>query len=411
MRANLLLLFVLNLGFVLFPVIAPDYDPGASSALFAGELAAFGRVLSSGLTPLIMAAMIALALAGGRPLPLRPGMLFPALAVSALMCISAALADTVVVETLAMGVFFVVVVLYLTVMQAHPEGSATVLAVFRAYFAVWMIAPLIVLLADSSTLPLFVSIAGGDISYHGLTDSRVGFGLWISAFLLLVGTPRSRVAWLLAIVAIILLLLSQSRAALFGLLLAGTYGLLRDPARKARALLRVVALAALVAVPLLLWSIFGREDAFNVSEDRALIFSRFLEYVGQHWLFGSGSMKLIELPEYDRIDVPAHNFVLQAIANYGVLTLVAYLAFFIGLFRTLRSTRARMMLIFLLVYGLYQPVQGTGNYFNPITLLFFLVIFAVDNVERQPARQAGTAAGLAFDLFPRRPAGSPPVPT
>jgi hypothetical protein len=51
-----------------------------------------------------------------------------------------------------------------------------------------------------------------------------------------------------------------------------------------------------------------------------------------------------------------------------------------------------MMLIFLFVYGLTQPVQGTGNFFNPITLLFFLIVFAVDNVEgaSRPTRRSPT---------------------
>jgi len=31
-------------------------------------------------------------------------------------------------------------------------------------------------------------------------------------------------------------------------------------------------------------------------------------------------------------------------------------------------------------------VQGTGNFFNPITLLFFLIAFAVDNVEAAAPR-------------------------
>lgn len=386
MRASLLLLFGLNLAFVLFPVISPEYDPTSGNALFADELAVFGKVLSSVLTPLIMVATIAIGLVRGRALRLSAGTLFPALCVCTLMCVSAARADTVLVETLVMGVFFVLVTVYIGLMQAYPEGSEALISAFKAYFVVWMLAPLLAMLIDPSTTPLFFVVTPVDISYHGLTDSRVGFGLWISAFLLLLGMPRSRLGWLLAVVALLLLLLSQSRAALFGLLLSGAYALLRDPPHRGRALLRLAALAALITVPLLLWSLFGREDAFGVSEDRALIFSRFLDYVGEHWLTGSGGMHLIDLPEFDKIDVPAHNFVLQAIANYGVLTMLAFLAYFAGIFRMLEATRARMLFIFLLVYGMYQPVQGTGNYFNPITLLFFLVIVAVDNVERHGSR-------------------------
>jgi hypothetical protein len=261
-----------------------------------------------------------------------------------------------------------------------------VLRIFKAYFIVWLIAPLLAMLIEPSWFTMFFAITAIDVSYHGLADSRVGFGLWVPVFIILIGKPKTKGEWFLVITAAATLLLSQSRGAIVGLLLSSMYGLTRSAESAAGQLRRLLYLLILCAIPLVLWTVFGRDDALAVSEDRGLILSRFIEYVGQHWMLGHGSMYVIDLPEFAAIDVPAHNLVLQTIANYGVLALLALLSYLACVFATLRSTQARMMVIFMFVYGMTQPVQGTGNFFNPITLLFFLIAFAVDNVEAAAPR-------------------------
>lgn len=389
MGKSVLTLFCLNLAFVLFPVLSPEFDPTGTNALFFEPVALYGRALSSVVTPLLVAATLAFTLPDIRKRPLSPGLLLPPLLVCVFMCISAMCADTVRFETLLMGVFFLLFSIYLAFTKAEPEGAETIVALFKACFIVWLLAPLVAMLIDPSLTPMFVVVSLVDISYHGLSDSRVGFGLWVSVFILLIGKPRSRFEWFLMLVSAVTLMLSQSRAAVLGLLLSGSYALLRRHKGGAAVVVRVLALLTLCLLPLLLWSAFGREDALTVSEDRGLIWSRFLEYVQSHWLLGDGGMYVIELPEFDKVDVPAHNLLLQTVANYGVFTLVALLVFLAFVFHLLRSTRARMLLIFFVVYSMYQPVQGTGNFFNPLSLLFFLLTFAVDNSERR-----GPAPGL-----------------
>lgn len=392
MRASLFALFGLNLLFVLFPVLAPDGDPNGSNVMFSDQLVIFGRVLSSGLTPAIVAGTVAFALLrAGSGLPVSL-VLLP-LIYAVLLSISAMLADKVPVETPMMAVFFVLFNLYIGLMrrQVSRQDSAMLLNLFKAYFVVWLLSPLLAMAVDPTLYIMFVFVTFVDISYHGLADSRVGFGLWAAAFILLLGRPRTKGDTFLLAISCGTLLLSQSRAAIVGLVLAYGYGLLRE--RGLRALVPLLAMAAASVLPIALWAAFGREDALIVSEDRSIIFDRFTEFIGRHWLLGHGSMKVIELPEFGKIDVPAHNLVLQWIANYGVAAFLVLAAWLACVFALLRSTRARMLLIYLLVYGMYQPVQGTGNFFNPITLLYFLVVFAVDRVDgvqlprHQPVRR------------------------
>ena len=389
MRLSLLTLFGLNLVLVLFPVLSPDGDPTSGNALFFDEITLYGKILSSVLTPLLVTITLAFTLFDQRMKPIPGRVLFPSLAVCLLTCVSAAFSDTVRIETLFMGLFFLLFNLYLASMKFDPRGSDEVLRIFKAYFSVWLLAPLAVMLVDPSLVGMFVNVSPIDISYHGFADSRVGFGLWVPVFMILLGRPKSKLEWFLMIVSVLTLLLSQSRAAILGLLLGGIYAMLRAQDGHRALWGRLVAIFAVCLIPLALWSTFGRDDALTVlSEDRDVILSHFLGYIEQHWLFGHGSMYLVDLPEIDKFEVPAHNFMLQTLANYGVLTLIAFLVYFGCIFSFVRSTRARMLLIFLFVYSMNQPVQGTGNFFNPITLLFALVAFAVDNVEARASRSA-----------------------
>jgi hypothetical protein len=389
MRLSLLTLFCLNLALVLFPVIAPEWDAAGTNALFADQLALYGKILSSVLTPLLVAATIGFTLLDARKKPITRALLFSSLAVCVLMALSATFADTVRIETLFMGLFFVLFNLYLALMKANPRGADDVVRIFKAFFAIWLLAPIVAMLVDPSLVGTFFVVTQIDVSYHGFADSRVGFGLWISVFIILLRRPNSKFEWFLMLVSVVTLLLSQSRAAIFGLLLSYSYAMFRARNVRQAVVLRLIALLALCLAPLLLWSILGRDDALTLlSEDRGVILSRFSDFIETHWLLGNGGMYLVDIPEIDRIDVPAHNFLLQTVANYGVLTLAAFLAYFVCIFRFVRSTRARMLLIFLFVYSMNQPVQGTGNFFNPITLLFFLVAFAVDNIENRATRSA-----------------------
>jgi hypothetical protein len=389
MRFSLLTLFCLNIVFVLFPVISPDRDPTGVNSWFFNEVTLYGQLLSSVLTPLLVAGTIVVALFDGRRKPISAQLLFPAFVICLLMALSAAFAETVRFETLVMALFFLLFNVYLSLMKSQPQAADTLVQLFKAYFIVWMMAPVGLMLVDPSTFDMFFTLTTIDVSYHGLANSRVGYGLWISVFILLMGKPRSGIQWFLLVVAVLTLLLSQSRAAIFGLLLSYAYGFLRDRDVRKPALPKLILLAIVCLAPLFLWAMFGRDDALTfLSEDRGIILSRFFDFIERNWLLGFGGMYLVDIPEIGKIDVPAHNYLIQTVANYGVLALGAFLVYFVCIFRFVKSSRARMLLIFLFVYSMNQPVQGTGNFFNPITLVFFLLTLAVENLHRRRARSA-----------------------
>jgi O-Antigen ligase len=389
MRFSLPTLFCLNIVFVLFPVISPDRDPTGVNSWFFDEITLYGKLLSSVVTPLLVAGTIHVSLSATHRRSIPAELLFPSLLICLLMTLSTTFAETVRIETLFMALFFPLFNVYLVLAQHQPQGAEAVLRIFKAYFTVWLLAPIVAMAIEPALWDMFFTVTVIDFSYHGLTNSRVGYGLWIGVFILLLGKPASVFQKFLLVASVATLLLSQSRGALFGLLFSYLYGFVKGRDKGKSVLPRLVLLAAVCLMPLFVWSVLGREDALTfLSLERATLLAKFLEFVERNWLLGFGGMYLVDIPEIDFYDVPAHNFLLQALANYGILTLAAFIVYFICIFGYVQSTRARMLLIFLFIYSMNQPVQGTGNFFNPITLLYFLIAFAVDTIERSAAASA-----------------------
>jgi hypothetical protein len=409
MYFSLLTLFCLNLAFVLFPVISPERDPTGVNSWFFEEITFYGKLLSSVLTPLLVAGTIRLSLSLSNRRSIPTELLFPSLLICTLMTLSATFAETVRIETLFMALFFPLFNIYLVLVKHQRQGSEAVLRIFKAYFAVWLLAPTVAMAIEPTLWDMFFTVTAIDFSYHGLTNSRVGYGLWIGAFILLLGKPQAKFQSFLLVTSVVTLLLSQSRGAIFGLLLSYFYGLVRGRDKGKPVLRRLVLLGAVCLVPLFAWSMLGRDDALTfLSVDRSILLARFWEFVEGNWLLGFGGMYLVDIPEIDFYEVPAHNFLLQTVANYGVLTLAAFLVYFISLFRYVQSTKARMLLVFLFIYSMNQPVQGTGNFFNPITLLYFLIVFAVDNLERSAS--ASMTAGHSGNSRRFNPRSHQPIP-
>jgi hypothetical protein len=127
---------------VLFPVLASGADPTGTDALFYDQITLYGRILSSVATPLLVVATLGLTIVHGRRAHIPAQLLFPAMLVCVSMCLSATFAETVRIETLFMGLFFVIFTLYLASMRGRParlgRGAAHLQGVFHrlAYRAV-----------------------------------------------------------------------------------------------------------------------------------------------------------------------------------------------------------------------------------------------------------------------------------
>lgn len=221
-----------------------------------------------------------------------------------------------------------------------------------------------------------------DLSYHRFADSRVIFGLVASiatiyAFALRFQSRVTEVA--LMCITLLMLYLSQSRAALFSAAIVLAYttsGTERFGYRDLKLnLLNYLLIAVLVAGS---WKLFGRHEPLAFSDrNRDEIASIYFELLkNSNLLFGAGQM--VDIVMSDGRVTQAHNLVVQWLLNWGLLGVIS-LGFYLYSFARILSTRAaRGAFSVLLLYSLYQPIQGTANIFSPMTLWVLVFVLLSD---------------------------------
>jgi hypothetical protein len=374
MSYSLQLIFCINLIFVLFPVLPVGITSVNQEIFLSSELSVVGPIISSILTPIIVSIGILSCLIRSNFFVAK-GIYLSSLIYAFLMGVSVLRSDLPPYSGIFMAIFFVLFSLYLVNIthSTTAERALSILRIFKNYFSVWLITPFLVMIFIPSTYDVFVT---GNF-YHGFSISRVGFSLWAGAFAIFIGSSTKKKDKFIFFFALFAILLSQSRAAIAGLLIVYCYQQLTE--RGWKALVPLMLIAILTSAVLALWIAMGRQDTLEISDDRGVIYLIFIEYIKYNWLYGYGGMKLFEIMGFE--DGPAHNLLIQWAANYGVLTLAILCIWMYYIFQFFKTMQARKLLIYLIIYSMFQPVQGTGNFFSPVTLLYFLIICLVEILE------------------------------
>jgi O-antigen ligase len=73
----------------------------------------------------------------------------------------------------------------------------------------------------------------------------------------------------------------------------------------------------------------------------------------------------------------AHNLLIQWLSNWGIFGLLALMLWLFLFWKSLDSIYPRMLFIALLFYSLIQPIQGTANFFGPVTLICFFIMMGM----------------------------------
>ncbi|MFJ2995305.1 O-antigen ligase family protein [Pandoraea sp. NPDC087047] len=379
------------------------------------------RVLSSYVTPLIFAFLVVSRFIA-HPKPAKENRLVfgaaLALTVSYFFSILISATHGEVAKSAAIAVFFsLATVVLFDVFGSAPQTVARYLRILCPLLVAWTVIPAVLSLAGPLR-PLFMAIE--DSSMHGFAESRIGFVLWgsMGLFLLWCSGLRARHQYVhdvLMGIMLIALYFAQSRGVVVGLSAAVIYYRIQSDEpwrRKMRDIAIVVVVAALVCLS---WKVFGRQEPLEmVNGQRSSIYSSYFHELKRHSaLFGAGTMVDIPL-EGTTQRTQAHNLVLQWLANWGILGAIGICVFLYATWTRLKTVEARMLLLIFMTYSMTQPVQGTPNFFAPITLLWYFTIIAVDVrsrvraqavTESVPARQATTPAmpGRATPSFVERP--------
>lgn len=242
----------------------------------------------------------------------------------------------------------------------------------------WASLPVILL-----SIPDFQSlfIDGFENSFHGFAGGRIEYGLWTTIAILLSITYRTSFNKCLLYVSLILmftgLFFSQSRAsfaALFGCII---YAINIKSRNKFFKLTNFFIVFVFLILTMLSWEYFGRQNVFELlNSTRLEIYNSYFNQISiENILFGFGGQNSIVL-ESGSI-TQAHNLLIQWLSNWGILGLLALMLFLYLFWKSLDSMHPKMLFIALLIYSLTQPIQGTANFFGPVTLICFFIIMGM----------------------------------
>jgi hypothetical protein len=243
----------------------------------------------------------------------------------------------------------------------------------------WQLIPLTLLLNPDLR---GVFIDDFENSYHGLSGSRVEYGLWSLITIILLVAYKQRVNQYIYLATLggtlFGLFLSQSRSSFIALGICMIYKNLQNSKSILRKFIFLSISAALISIVLLSWEIFGRENVFVfLNQTRMEIFLAYINGLTFDNLFlGNGGQVSITL-EGGQI-TQAHNLLLQWLVNWGVLGLISLCIFILVFCHGLRSLNSKYLFIAFFFYSLTQPIQGTANFFGPVTMIYFLLTIGLE---------------------------------
>ena len=253
---------------------------------------------------------------------------------------------------------------------------------FSAGIFIWMVLPF---------MSIFTTAFGhwreffseSDFSYHGFSDSRIFFGLVASIAAIYAFSVQIQSRIIAAcIIGLVLgsLYLTQSRAAVFSAAVALAYTTSNSKKFGSRTLMSNLFYYLLFAVVISgSWKLFGRHEPLALSDpNRNAIAANYFDIIlNSNILLGAGEMVNINMP--DGSITQAHNLLVQWLLNWGILGAAALVYYLYDFARRLYSREAKAVLLALVLYSLFQPIQGTANIFSPVTLWIILLIILSDS--------------------------------
>ncbi|MDD2806221.1 MAG: hypothetical protein PHV33_11750 [Elusimicrobiales bacterium] len=230
----------------------------------------------------------------------------------------------------------------------------------------WAVIPILLFWVYPPLRNVFGSSYDG--SFGGFSAHKNAYGVLVGIAVILI-LPRLNLYWLLGLFVLLYgVLLSQSRATMLSIFAATTYYL---AASKRQYFKKFFAVVLIVSVPQLITFVteYGVREIF-VDDARSAINQQYIELISGNVLLGSGGNATIV--DYKGGDMRAHNFLLQSWADYGMFFVLAYLILLAVLWRRY-SNISRALIIFMVIFGLFQPYMDPGG-LGPVLMLCFLLI-------------------------------------
>lgn len=246
---------------------------------------------------------------------------------------------------------------------------------------IWIVAPVVdyYFFSNSYRQSLFYTSSSGgfddnDFSGYAIHKNIYGYVCGILFVILMVSRVKTAVRITLSVIVVFCILFSGCRSALVAIV--GTVifryyfnkstKLFRKPSIiKSVVLILLLILLLIIAVIIL--------QKFSIFDDpaRLLIYDYFFNIITDNIFFGVGETVLYK-------DDPAHNFILQIIADYGMFVFIAFVYVIYCIYK--QSTIAgRLFIIYFLIISLFQPTLSVSIPNNITVVLLLLPLFIKEN--------------------------------
>jgi len=284
------------------------------------------------------------------------------------------------IKNIFISIFFILATIFIFNIYTHYYRKFPINMGITKILVIWASTPVILLLI-LDIQPLLID--GFENSFHGFAGGRIEYGLWTSIAILLSITYRTdlnkHILRALLILMFTGLFLSQSRASFIGLAVCLFY-FVNEKYKNKLFKVAIYATAFVILISAFFsWQFHGRQNVFEfLNSTRLEIYSNYFDQLSiENIFFGFGGQNSIVL-EDGRV-TQAHNLLIQWLSNWGIFALLTLMLYLYLFWKSLDSIFSKMLLIFLIFYSLIQPIQGTANFFGPITLLCFLIIMGIES--------------------------------
>lgn len=252
-------------------------------------------------------------------------------------------------------------IIYVLLEKLKNQNLTSLRPFVMFYLFIWICLPFLeFLISDFSEKSLFfgsftsreTTFMGFPIGFSGYDQHKNGYAYMIGFYLMLLYfcNLKNNIKIILACLPICLLFFSGTRSVMLALIVVFSYHKLKNNKLINRISGSKPIMFYIISCAIIIY-VFAKLSLFE-DEDRLYIITQFVQVISTNPLFGTGGYTIAQGLASE--DLPAHNFILQGLADRGVIVFLCY-AYMIWLyFRTSRS-EGKVFLLYAMIIGLFQP--------------------------------------------------------
>lgn len=239
----------------------------------------------------------------------------------------------------------------------------------------WSLLPLIMMvLSPSLRASFFTAPEGNLMTFSGFALHRNFYGIITGVTIILVYFKKWKIYWKTLFLSLLAigLLLSACRTAMIATVLSFISILIMN--KKISLPYKTLILGTILIVCGIVYSIITNPQYalrdIEKNSAREIIYSGFYEFILEDPILGKGENVVYISHEFPE-GAPAHNFILQTSANYGIPTLLFWCLLLLLVYKYGKPF-VKLGLVYLFPWGITQPYWGFGVFSAHIVVILFV---------------------------------------